>query len=125
MAAMENTIESGEAVPDQPPISRVVVLDAVVSPMKQTSRVEVRRITMLPGFAAGFHVHNSPVVGSILEGSVLYQLDGEPASVLRAGDVFHEPEGVPVRFDATDEGATFLGYFLLSDGQDPEISMRA
>jgi quercetin dioxygenase-like cupin family protein len=45
--------------------------------------------------------------------------------VLRAGDVFHEPEGVPVRFDATDEGATFLGYFLLSDGQDPEISMRA
>jgi quercetin dioxygenase-like cupin family protein len=120
---MENRIKSSEIVTDQPPISRTVLLDAAVSPMKQTSRVEVRRITMLPGFAAGFHVHNGPVFGSIVEGSVDFQLEGQSATLLKAGDVFHEPEGVPVRFDATDEGATFLAYFLLNDGQEPEISM--
>jgi hypothetical protein len=25
------------------------------------------------------------------------------------------------RFDATDEGVVFIGYFLLEDGQGPEI----
>ena len=47
---------------------------------------------------------------------------GGPAAVLRAGDVFHEPAGVPIaRFDAGDEGVTFLGYFLLGAGENAEI----
>lgn len=78
---------------------------------------------MIPGHPSGPHVHNCPVVGSILEGSAIYQIEGEPASVLRPGDVFYEPEGVTVaRFDATEEGVTFLAYFLLDDGQEPAIS---
>ena len=45
------------------------------------------------------------------------------AVTLRAGDVFHEPaDTVITRFDATDEGVTFLGYFLLDDGRSPEIT---
>jgi quercetin dioxygenase-like cupin family protein len=112
-------------VSDQPPIPRAVLWDAPVLPMKPTARVEVRRITLPPGFAVGRHVHNCPVFGSIVEGSVFYQTGEQPESVLRPGDVFHEPEGVPVRFDATDEGATFLAYFLLGDGQEPEITLAA
>lgn len=119
---MENISSAGEPVSQEQPISRVVVLDAPV-PVKSTSRVEVRRITIRPGFAFGFHVHNCPVFGNIETGSVIFQLAGEPASVLKPGDTFYEPEGANVRFDATDEGATFLGYFLLSDGQQPEIEM--
>jgi hypothetical protein len=38
--------------------------------------------------------------------------------------VFFEPEGERIaRFDATGEGVTFLGYFLLSPGQDASITM--
>ncbi|WP_195910986.1 cupin domain-containing protein [Streptomyces kaniharaensis] len=110
---------------DQAPLSREILLDVPVLPAKPTARVEVRRITMKPGFAAGWHVHNCPVVGSVLAGSVRYQAEGVDEVVLTAGEVFHEPEGVPVRFDAGDEGATFLAYFLLADGEEPEIALTS
>ena len=76
------------------------------------------------GCGPGPHVHNGPVVGSILAGSATYQIEGQPESVLRVGDVFFEPEGERIaRFDATEEGVTFLGYFLLAPGQDASITM--
>jgi quercetin dioxygenase-like cupin family protein len=106
-----------------PPISREVLLDVGLAQAKDTHRIEIRRIRIVPGHAAGLHVHNGPVVGSIVEGSVVFQVEGEPESVLRPGDVFFEPEGVRIaRFDAQDAGVTFLAYFLLSPGQEPEIT---
>lgn len=118
MAVMSN---DDDAVP---PVSREVVLDVRLPAVKPAARVEIRRIHLEPGVAPGFHVHNGPVFGSVVSGSVVYQIDGEAETVLRPGDVFYEPEGVPIaRFDATDEGVTFLGYFLLEDGQDAEITM--
>jgi quercetin dioxygenase-like cupin family protein len=57
------------------------------------SQVEIRLIKMLPGHAAGLHVHDGPVVGSILDGTVTYRIDGQPGSVPHPGDVFFEPEG--------------------------------
>ncbi|MFG2848802.1 cupin domain-containing protein [Kitasatospora sp. NPDC048296] len=116
---MENT----SVTPNQLPFSREVLLDEPVSPVKPTSRVEVRRITMPPRFAAGWHVHNGPVVGSVVAGTVHFQVEGGPETELKAGEVFHEPVGVPVRFDAGAKGATFLAYFLLADGEQPEIAL--
>lgn len=107
-----------------PPISRDVVLDVHLPAVKPTARIEVRRIHLEPGVAPGFHTHNGPVVGSVIEGSVIYQIDGEPENVLGPGDVFYEPEDAPIaRFDATDEGVTFLGYFLLEPDQEAEMTM--
>ncbi|GAA4608873.1 hypothetical protein GCM10023195_35230 [Actinoallomurus liliacearum] len=105
-----------------PPISRSVLLDQPLPVPQSTHRVQVRRITIAPGRAAGLHVHNGPVFGSIETGSAVYQIDGEAASVLGPGDVFYEPEGVRIaRFDAQDDGVTFLGYFLLAADESPEI----
>jgi quercetin dioxygenase-like cupin family protein len=105
------------------PISRDVLLDVGLGQAKDTHRIEVRRIRIVPDHPAGVHVHNGPVVGSIVEGSVVFQVEGEPESVLRPGDVFFEPEGARIaRFDAQDAGVTFLAYFLLGPGQEPEIS---
>ena len=107
---------------DVPPITRTVLLDQVLAPPRSTHRVEVRRITIAPRRAAGLHVHNGPVFGSIETGSVVYQIEGEAAAVLGPGDVFYEPEGARIaRFDAQDEGVTFLGYFLLIADQVPGI----
>jgi quercetin dioxygenase-like cupin family protein len=106
----------------EPPVTRDIVLQAHLQPAKLTDRVEIRRIRIAPGHAAGLHVHNGPVVGSILEGSAIYQIEGEPESVLRPGEVFFEPEGARIaRFDAGDEGVTFLGYFLLAAGEEAAI----
>jgi quercetin dioxygenase-like cupin family protein len=107
---------------DAQPVVREVVLDARFDRIKNTARVEVRRIRLLPGVAVGVHVHNTPVVGNILAGSVIYQIEGEPERVLRAGDVFYEPEDARIaRFDAQDDGATFLGYFLVAEGEQAEL----
>jgi quercetin dioxygenase-like cupin family protein len=105
------------------PITRAVLLDVRLPAVKETDRVEIREIRILPGQPAGLHVHNGPVVGSILKGSAVYQIAGQPTAVLRVGDVFYEPEGEHIaRFDAEDDGVTFLAYFLLSPGQEPQIT---
>ena len=105
------------------PIIRTIVSDVRLPAVKATDRVQVREIKILPSQPAGLHVHNGPVFGNIVAGSVVYQIDGQPASVLRPGDVFYEPEGERIaRFDAQDDGVTFLAYFLLSPGQEPELT---
>ncbi|HVX42725.1 MAG TPA: cupin domain-containing protein [Mycobacteriales bacterium] len=107
----------------EPPVTREVILQAHLEPAKPTDRIEIRRIRIAPGHAAGLHVHNGPVVGSILEGEAIYQIEGQPESVLRPGEVFFEPEGARIaRFDAGPEGVTFLGYFLLAAGEEAEIA---
>ncbi len=104
------------------PITREVVLDQPLPAPKATHRVEVRRIRIAPGHAAGLHVHNGPVFGSVEAGSVVYQIEGQPASVLAPGDTFYEPEGARIaRFDARDDGVTFLAYFLLEPNQNAEL----
>jgi quercetin dioxygenase-like cupin family protein len=103
-------------------ITRTVRLYVRLPQVKPTDRVEIREIQIPPGQAARLHVHNGPVVGSILAGSAVYQIEGEPASVLRPGEVFYEPEGARIaRFDAEGDGVTFLAYFLLAPGQDAEM----
>ena len=106
------------------PITRTIVSDVRLPKVKETDRVQAREIKILPSQPAGLHVHNGPVFGSIMEGSVIYQIDGQPESVLRRGDVFYEPEGAQIaRFDAQEDGATFLAFFLLSPGQEPALTM--
>jgi quercetin dioxygenase-like cupin family protein len=107
--------------PEQP-MTREVLLDARLSETLAAERVQVRRIQILAGHAAGQHVHNGPVVGSIVEGSVLFQVEGENEIILRPGDVFFEPADVPIaHFDARNEDVTFLAYFLLTAGQEPML----
>lgn len=38
--------------------------------------------------------------------------------------MFYEPEGERIaRFDAQQDGVTFLAYFLLPPGQEPELTL--
>ena len=115
--------EGGQQAEPAPPVSRVIVMDQKLPEPLTTDRVEIRRITIAPGYAAGLHVHNGPVFGSIATGSAVYQIEGEPETVLKPGDVFYEPEGVRIaRFDAQEDGVTFFGYFLLADGVNAELA---
>lgn len=112
-------------LPDaEQPLVRESVLDVRLPRTIPIDRIEVRRIQMLPGHHAGLHVHNGPVVGTVVDGSVIYQVEGQATSVLGPGDVFYEPEGVRIaRFDAGEDGATFLAYFPLRKDQEPAIEL--
>lgn len=104
------------------PVVRTTLLDQSL-PDQPTASVMVRRIVMQPNTAGGAHHHNGPVFGSVESGSVYFQVDGGPETILRAGDVFYEPRGVLIdRFDATAEGVTFLGYFLSGPGESPVLT---
>jgi hypothetical protein len=61
-------------------VTRAVLFDEPLATRKDTSHVEARRIRMGPGVAPGAHVHNGPVVGNIVEGSVVFQVEDGPAS---------------------------------------------
>ena len=104
------------------PVTRATLLDQQLAVPRSVHRVEVRRISIAPGVAGGLHVHNCPVFGSIESGSVVYQIEGQPESVLTAGDTFHEPDAVRIaRFDALASGVTFLAYFLLRADEQVEL----
>ncbi len=53
-------------MPTDPPVVRTTKLSVSLPAPLPTARVEVREITMQPGMAAGLHVHNGPVFGTIL-----------------------------------------------------------
>lgn len=104
-------------------VSRAIVLDVPLNPSLDVGRMQVRRITMAPGVAAGAHVHNGPVFGNIVEGSVVYQIEGQPETLLRVGDTFYEPADTVIsRFDATGEGVVFYGYFPVRADQEPTLT---
>ncbi|MCS5718794.1 cupin domain-containing protein [Herbiconiux sp. CPCC 205763] len=104
------------------PVTRVTLLEQSLAE-QITAAVQVRRITMQPNVVGGRHHHNGPVFGAIEAGSAVFQVDGGPETLLRAGDVFYEPAGVLIdRFDATSEGVTFLGYFLSGADESPTLT---
>jgi quercetin dioxygenase-like cupin family protein len=104
-------------------VTRTLVLEQHLPAPRVVDHVEVRRITIAPGHGPGLHVHNGPVFGSIEAGSAVYQVEGEPESVLTPGDVFYEPEAARVaRFDAQGEGVTFLAYFPAGPDETPTLT---
>jgi quercetin dioxygenase-like cupin family protein len=106
-----------------PPMSRRILLDETLPHGLLVHRMEVREIRMGSGYAPGAHVHNGPVFGTVVEGRVLFQVDGTAQRVLAPGEAFYEPGHAVIRhFDALGEDVTFLAYFPLAQGQHPDIT---
>lgn len=84
-------------------------------------RVEIKEIVFAPGQKAAFHKHPCPVVGHIISGMVLFQVEGQSSKILRPGDAFFEPFDTPiVHFDNASytEPMTFIAYYLLNEGTE-------
>ena len=85
------------------------------------------------------HLHSGPVFGYVIEGEMLFELEGEPPRVVRAGEAFWEPGGdvvhyqdgnnrddIPMRFTVTmlcDPGKPMLT-FLDEEELDRRKSRR-
>jgi quercetin dioxygenase-like cupin family protein len=77
------------------PIIRKQLLLARFDP-RPVSKVDIREINLAPGQKGPLHKHPCPVVGYIVSGAVLFQIKGDSARILRAGDPFYEPAGAIV-----------------------------
>ena len=92
---------------------------------RNVTSVDVREIRLVPGQQAGRHLHPCAVLGYIVEGTAIYQIEGEAAQVLPAGSAFYEPaETVIANFGNASEveSMQFVAFYLL-DGQQDLITM--
>lgn len=105
-------------------IKRKELLNTVFS-RRSVSEVKIVEIDFPAGQKAPYHQHPCPVLGSIVFGTCLIQVEGEPAKVLKAGDAFYEPADTPiVHFDnySESEPMKFIAYYLV-DGQTELIEI--
>jgi quercetin dioxygenase-like cupin family protein len=101
------------------PIIREHLLTASFDSRALTS-VQVHEIRFSPGQKAALHSHPCPVVGYILEGTALLQIDGEEQQVIHAGQAFYEPASTRIlHFDNhSDTGPLlFVAFYLLNGRQ--------
>lgn len=99
------------AQPKQP--SRKDLLQAVVD--QKVSVVDIKEVTLPAGVAAPKHLHPCPVVGYVVSGSVLFQVEGEEARILKEGDAFYEPRNKTIlHFDnaSKDKPLIFTAFYL-------------
>ena len=109
-----------------PTITRKALLTALLSGGTSIERVEIKEIELAPGQRAGLHRHPCNVVGYIAHGTIVYEVEGQPAKQLNVGDAFHEPENARViSFDnaSTTAPARFIAFYLLSPGENRLIEM--
>lgn len=85
------------------------------------SRVEIKEVTIPAGGKASYHLHRCPVVGYVVSGSVLFQIEGQSQQILEAGSAFYEPKDQPIlKFDNASDSIplVFTAYYLLEDNED-------
>jgi quercetin dioxygenase-like cupin family protein len=67
------------------------------------------------------HRHSGPVFGYVLEGELIYELEGEPERLVRAGEAFWEPGGDVIHYQAgnrlADAWTRFVAVMLCAPGQ--------
>lgn len=88
---------------------------------RSLNAVDVRRITFQPGQQTGRHRHPCPVVGYVIEGCAVLQIEGEAAQELPAGSAFYEPaDTVIAGFDnlSSSNRMIFVAFYLLHGEQD-------
>lgn len=108
----------------QKTIQRKDLLTASIG-SRTISSVEIKEVTMPPGQKGAYHKHLCPVVGHVVEGSALVQVEGGKAYVVKAGEAFYEPAETPiVHFDnaSETEPMKFIAYYLLN-GEKELITM--
>jgi quercetin dioxygenase-like cupin family protein len=84
-------------------------------------RVQAIRVDYEPaGFTRGTHRHPAGAYVYVLDGSVIFKVDGDEPVVLKAGDGFFEPPGAlhaVSRNASQDDPASLLAFFVLAEGE--------
>jgi quercetin dioxygenase-like cupin family protein len=85
------------------------------------SKVDIKKVVIPKAMAAGKHLHPCPVVGYIVSGKVLFQVDGEEKKILNPGEAFYEPKNKTIlHFDnaSADEPLVFIAFYLKEAGEE-------
>lgn len=103
----------------QKQISRKQLFDINMK-ARELSSVKIVEIEFPGGQKAPPHKHPCPVVGQIISGTCLVQVEGEEPQILTTGDTFYEPADTTViHFDnnSETERMKFVAYYLTNGEQ--------
>ncbi|PRY14380.1 Cupin domain-containing protein [Pontibacter ummariensis] len=107
--------------------SQIARKDLLLADLKEerVSSVRVVEVRFPGGQKAPYHKHPCLVVGYIVEGTCLLQVEGKPTQVLKAGDAFFEPADTPIiHFDnySQSQPLRFIANYL-PDGESELIEL--
>ncbi|BFK01986.1 MULTISPECIES: cupin domain-containing protein [Parabacteroides] len=102
-------------------VARTNLLSIQLKEKQGLSKVEIKRVVIPQSGKAEYHLHPCSVVGHVVSGTLLFQVEGEKAQLLTGGEVFYEPKNKPIlHFDnASDsEFLVFIAYYLIEECED-------
>ena len=70
---------------------------------------------------ADYHLHSCPVMGYVVSGTLLFQIEGQSSYLIKAGEAFYEPKNQPIlHFDNASDSTPliFVAYYLLEGDED-------
>ena len=109
-----------------PPVVRTPIVTAVIEPPRTVAKVPAVRIGFSPGQPTARHLHPMPVIGYVLSGEFIVQVEGGEPRRFRTGEVVYEPANTIIeRYDnaSSSEPAVLIAFYLSSEGQAELIRM--
>lgn len=105
------------------PPPRFTVVGSVPTPPLPDPSEAMTLLVVLPPGSAGTppHRHTGPAFGYVIEGEMVFELEGEPERVVRAGETFWEPGGDVIHYsdanNRSDIPLRFLVTMICAPGQ--------
>lgn len=127
MAQCERQTDSNMAVMLMMGNSKMIVheLTSIIPPfIPAGAHVMTQIIELPPGDqGVGAHRHSGPVFGYMLEGKMLFELEGEAPYIITAGEAFWEPGGDVVHYQAANLLNDATSKFLVVMVCAPDVPM--
>jgi len=115
---------AGPAAAGTGDIVRKPLFTAPLAAGTRVGRVEVKEITLAEGQPTGRHKHPANVICYVAKGTILFQVQGQPAREYPAGSAIFEPANTVIEhFDPVGGPATFIANYLLEEENQPLIQM--
>jgi quercetin dioxygenase-like cupin family protein len=98
-----------------PPPQFEVVGSVPTPPFPEPSEATTAVVTLPPGCAGSApHRHTGPAFGYVIEGEMLFELEGDLQRVVRAGETFWEPGGNVIHYQDGNNLADTRTQFLVT-----------
>ncbi|MEU5712226.1 MULTISPECIES: cupin domain-containing protein [Streptomyces] len=86
-----------------PGVEVIAALPEAAARIPAGAEARTIRVTLAPGDpGAPPHRHPGPVFGYVTQGEILFELEGQPPRVLKAGDALFEPGGDVIHYQGAN-----------------------
>ena len=77
-------------IAQQAPLTRTILQQKELEGVAG-KEVVMYRVEIIPGGVAGRHTHPGPELAYVMEGTLIFEIDGQPPMTLKAGESVHVP----------------------------------